>query len=215
MYGSRTAEAISATDIMNQIRLAELFATIIAEHAGIVAASAIYSFGRVSGEGPSSWCSWHSWLCEHSSPSKRGRWHSPMTGIPAGDGLPPSHYNIWMSALCQSLTTLVADFVSMATDWKYHSLDYFTDWVTDMRKFIIYILIIVTLGASRSAVHAVGSQPQSVDCPCALPAPVVVHCRLCVELLMLFCPTETKEHGMLLFYCDRPTLFGRIGKSAA
>ena len=49
MYGSRTAEAISATNTMNQIRLAELFASTIAEHAGIVAASAIYSFGRVSG----------------------------------------------------------------------------------------------------------------------------------------------------------------------
>lgn len=50
MYGSRTAEAISATNTMNQIRLAELFASTIAEHAGIVAASAIYSFGRVSGD---------------------------------------------------------------------------------------------------------------------------------------------------------------------
>ena len=49
MYGTRTAEAISATNTMNQIRLAELFATTIAEHAGIVAASAIYSFGGVSG----------------------------------------------------------------------------------------------------------------------------------------------------------------------
>ena len=41
---------MTATEAMNQIRLAELFATIIAEHAGIVAASAVYSFGRVSGE---------------------------------------------------------------------------------------------------------------------------------------------------------------------
>ncbi len=49
MYGSRTAEAISATNTMNQIRLAEVFANTIAEHAGIVAASAIYSFGHVSG----------------------------------------------------------------------------------------------------------------------------------------------------------------------
>ncbi len=49
MYGTRTAEAISATNTMNQIRLAELFASTIAEHTGIVAASAIYSFGGVSG----------------------------------------------------------------------------------------------------------------------------------------------------------------------
>lgn len=80
--------------------------------------------------------------------------------MPAGDGLPPSHYNIWMSALCQSMTTLVADFVSLAIDWKYHSLDYFTHWVTDMRKFLVYILVIVTLGASRSVTHANASHFQ-------------------------------------------------------
>lgn len=67
----------------------------------------------------------------------------------AGDGAPPNHHYIWMSALCQSLTTLVADFVSLACDWKFHSIDYFTHWVTDMRTFLVYILIIVTLGASR------------------------------------------------------------------
>ena len=70
-------------------------------------------------------------------------------GMHAGDGAPPNHHYIWMSALCQSLTTLVADFVSLACDWKFHSIDYFTHWVTDMRTFLVYILIIVTLGASR------------------------------------------------------------------
>ncbi|CAL8467812.1 g7350 [Coccomyxa elongata] len=152
MYGTRTAEAISATNTMNQIRLAELFASTIAEHAGIVAASAVYSFGRVSGNGD-----------------------------------PPNHYNIWMSALCQLLTTIVADFVSLACDWKYHSIDYFTHWVSNMRKFLTYILIVITLGSSR----------------------------LCVELLMLFCPTFTKDNGVLLYYCDKPSLFGRIGKSGS
>jgi len=56
-----------------------------------------------------------------------------------------------MSALCQSLTTLLADFVSLACDWKYHSIDYFTHWVTNMRIFLMYILIIITLGSSRYA----------------------------------------------------------------
>jgi hypothetical protein len=64
-------------------------------------------------------------------------------------GKPPNHYNIWMSALCQSLTTLLADFVSLACDWKYHAIDYSTHWVTNMRIFLMYILIIITVGSSR------------------------------------------------------------------
>lgn len=49
MYGVRTAEAMMATPHINQIRMAEFFAEIISEHAGILCASAILSFGRVSG----------------------------------------------------------------------------------------------------------------------------------------------------------------------
>lgn len=49
MHGKRTAEAIAATSTASQIRLAEVFASTIAEHAGIVAASAIFSIGHVSG----------------------------------------------------------------------------------------------------------------------------------------------------------------------
>ena len=49
----RTAEAILATPHINQIRMAEFFAAIISEHAGILCASAILSFGRVSGQLPS------------------------------------------------------------------------------------------------------------------------------------------------------------------
>ncbi len=69
--------------------------------------------------------------------------------LSAGNGSPPNHYNIWMSALCQLLTTIVADFVSLACDWKYHSIDYFTHWVSNMRTFLTYILIVITLGSSR------------------------------------------------------------------
>jgi hypothetical protein len=49
LHGTRTAEAIAATSTASQIRLAEVFASAIAEHAGIVAASAIFSIGHVSG----------------------------------------------------------------------------------------------------------------------------------------------------------------------
>ena len=49
MYGVRTAEAMLATTLLNQIRMAEMFAKIISEHAGILCAAAIFSFGRITG----------------------------------------------------------------------------------------------------------------------------------------------------------------------
>ena len=49
MYGQRTAEALQTAPAMTQIRMAESFAHIISEHAGILSASAIYSFGSVTG----------------------------------------------------------------------------------------------------------------------------------------------------------------------
>ena len=155
MYGSRTAEALSATDAMNQIRLAEIFASTIAEHAGIVAASAIYSFGRVSGVSASmqAYGLVHMEFCQSELTSEE--LHSRrVVPVCAALGKPPDHYTIWMSALCQSLTTLLADFVALACDWKYHSIDYFTNWVSNMRVFLIYILIIITLGSSRCATDA-------------------------------------------------------------
>lgn len=48
-YGQRTAEAMQTAKAMSQIRIAETFAHIISEHAGIVCASAIFSFGSVTG----------------------------------------------------------------------------------------------------------------------------------------------------------------------
>ena len=49
MYGVRTAEAMLASQLITQIRMAEMFAKIISEHSGIVCAAAIFSFGRITG----------------------------------------------------------------------------------------------------------------------------------------------------------------------
>ena len=35
-------------------------------------------------------------------------------------------------------------------------------------------------------------------------------CRLCLELLLLFCPREYEEYGILLEQCDKPSLFQAI-----
>ena len=49
-YGARTAEALHTASAMTQIRMAETFAHIISEHAGIICAAAIFSFGSVTCE---------------------------------------------------------------------------------------------------------------------------------------------------------------------
>ena len=36
--------------------------------------------------------------------------------------------------------------------------------------------------------------------------------RLCMELLLLFCPNNYDGVGTLLEYCDRPSIFQVIGK---
>ena len=58
---------------------------------------------------------------------------------------------VWMSAAWQALTTLVADGVSLAVDWKYHGIDYFSCWVRDMRRFLAYMLVVATLGGTLCA----------------------------------------------------------------
>lgn len=65
MYGVRTAEAMMATRLIKQIRMAEMFAKIISEHAGILCAAAILSCGRVTGEMSASEASaQHLWLLQ-------------------------------------------------------------------------------------------------------------------------------------------------------
>ena len=56
-----------------------------------------------------------------------------------------------MSAAWQALTTLVADGVSLAVDWKHHGIDYFSCWVRDMRRFLPYMLVVATLGGTLCA----------------------------------------------------------------
>ncbi|KAK9830977.1 hypothetical protein WJX81_004646 [Elliptochloris bilobata] len=146
LHGTRTAEAMAATSAASQIRLAEVFASTIAEHAGIVAAAAIFSIGHVS-----------------------------------GDGLLPNARAVWVSAAWQALTTLAADGASLALDWKFHGIDYFSSWVRDMRRFLAYMLVVATLGGTL----------------------------LCVQLLSLFCP-EVTPAGTLLKYCDKPSLFDHM-----
>ena len=70
--------------------------------------------------------------------------------VSAGEpGVPPNYKQIWLQALVQVLTSLVAEFLCMAAEWKYQRIDHFSCWVKDLRRFIWYLLIIVTIGGSR------------------------------------------------------------------
>ncbi|KAK9803448.1 hypothetical protein WJX73_002248 [Symbiochloris irregularis] len=150
MYGERTAEAMLATQLMNQIRMAELVGFMVCEHAGILCAAAVFSFGRITGQ----------------------------------PGVPPNQKTIWLQALVQLVTAVVAHFVGLACDWRFLGIDLFSCWVKDMRRFVWCLLLIATIGGSR----------------------------LCVELLLLFCPSSYPGIGVLLEYCDRPSIFQLIGR---
>ena len=141
----------------------------------------------------------------------------------AVNGVKPDIFDIWTKAAVQSATALAVDYVAMAIDWKFQSIDYFSHWVKDMHKFIFFLLIVVTFGGIRRATRlchhwckylrtgqhffmalCCGSFEISADA-------LVCVLRLCMELLLLFCPSYTKETGVLLEYCDVPSLFAGIG----
>ncbi len=64
-------------------------------------------------------------------------------------GVKPDNYTIWKNAGVQIGTALITDFVGMSIDWKFHSIDYFAHWVKDMKRFIFFLLVIVTFGGIR------------------------------------------------------------------
>jgi hypothetical protein len=58
---------------------------------------------------------------------------------------------VWKLAVSQLAVFFIQEFVCMAFDWKFHSVNYFAHWVKDMRMFCYYIAIVVTIGGARSA----------------------------------------------------------------
>ena len=91
-----------------------------------------------------------------------------LAGTP---GVKPSSVDIWARAGAQIGTALVVDFVGLAIDWKFHSIDYFSYWVQDMRRFVFYILIVVTIGGIRRGIAFVAidikhdSRQQAYEAP--------------------------------------------------
>ena len=74
-----------------------------------------------------------------------------------GEGKPPDNAAIWIKAVVQIATALAVTFINMATQWKFQAIDHFSHWVKDMKVFLFYLLIIVTIGGSRYSLCAVMS----------------------------------------------------------
>ena len=129
-----------------------------------------------------------------------------------GNGDPPDNAAIWTKAAVQVVTALVVTYVAMAAEWKYQAIDHFSFWVRDMKTFVWYLLFIVTIGGSRwGLVRLLGATTDEQCHECyhswrfswRCPAEALVS-RLCVELLVLFCPRDDPKSGIILEYCDKP-----------
>jgi hypothetical protein len=49
----------------------------------------------------------------------------------------------------QIATTLVFDFLGLALEGKYHHFEWRKSWAPSIKRFMAYIMLVVTLGGSR------------------------------------------------------------------
>ena len=178
------------------MRLVEIVTSSMAQNAGILAASAVLSFGNVArapGVPPDHGLIWYN------AGAQVGAQGGAWVGGPPRLQRPPPPAVHCSAVLCgpvltrpglaacraapppaaQLATTLIADFVSLCLESKYHSFEFARCYAKSIRRFLAYVLIVVVLGGGR----------------------------LCVELLLLFCPREYEGVGVLLEQCDKPSVF--------
>lgn len=103
-------------------------------------------------------------------------------GIASVPGVPPDHRTIWYQAVVQLATQFFFNFIEIVACGKFHNLEWDKVYPKSIVRFLMYIMIVLTLGGSR----------------------------LCVELLLLFCPRDYGNGNILLEQCDRPSLFQAI-----
>ena len=102
--------------------------------------------------------------------------------VTATPGVPPNSSLIWSNAALQMVTTVGFNFIQIIACGKYHNLEWRKVYPRRIFRFLGWVMLVLTIGASR----------------------------LCVELLLLFCPKYYDEYGILLEQCDRPSLFQAI-----
>lgn len=115
-------------------------------------------------------------------------------GVATSPGVPPDNSLIWFNAVIQLITTFVFNFFEIVACGKFHNLEWKKVYPTSTLRFLSYVMVVLTIGGAR----------------------------LCIELLLLFCPKYYDDYGILMEQCDKPSLFqvfnlslGNPGKGAA
>lgn len=103
-------------------------------------------------------------------------------GIVVGEDSTPDHSLIWINAVGQLITGFFFDFVGLVAEAYWHDFEWDKVLPRNLKRVAIYVFIVITLGGTR----------------------------LAIELILLFCPTYSAEHGVILHQCDRPSIFQAI-----
>lgn len=101
-------------------------------------------------------------------------------------GVPPNMKTIWTNAIAQLATTVVFSSLEFTFGKKFHNFEWEKVYPRSVHKLLAYVLPVLVIGGSR----------------------------LCVELILLFCPKYYDEYGLLLEQCDRDNLFQHINVSS-
>ena len=94
----------------------------------------------------------------------------------------PNSTTIWFNAVAQLLTTLVFSSLEFVIGKKFHKYDWEQVYPKSMFKFLACVLPVLAIGGSR----------------------------LCVELILLFCPKYYGDQGILLEQCDKDSIFQHV-----
>jgi hypothetical protein len=108
-------------------------------------------------------------------------------GVSTSPGVPPDNKLIWFNAAIQMVTTIVFNFVEIVVCGKFHNLEWRKVYPKSTMRFLSYVMVVLTIGGSR----------------------------LCIELLLLFCPQYYDDYGILMEQCDKPSLFQVIDVTLA
>ena len=100
-------------------------------------------------------------------------------GVATASGVPPDQSLIWFNAAMQLITTFVFNFFEIVACGKFHNIEWNKVYPKSTFRFVSYVMVVLTIGGAR----------------------------LCIELLLLFCPKYYDEHGILMEQCDKPSLF--------
>ena len=101
-------------------------------------------------------------------------------------GVPPNMKTIWTNAIAQLATTVVFSSLEFTFGKKFHNFEWEKVYPRSVNKLLAYVLPVLVIGGSR----------------------------LCVELILLFCPKHYDEYGLLLEQCDRDNIFQHINVSS-